>query len=70
MDIDQIERKYLYEACECAIRNNRLAASTMLGCAAEYLLINLNAYYQYLENNGTLMKLKILNAKLLMQNLL
>ncbi|MGI6647505.1 MAG: hypothetical protein ACOX5W_00170 [Bacillota bacterium] len=69
MDIDQIERKYLYEACECAIRNNRLAASTMLGCAAEYLLINLsNAYYQYLENNGTSneienFKRKVVNAK-------
>lgn len=54
MNIDKIEKKYLFEACECAMRNNRLAASTMLGCAAEYLLINLcTAYYEYLKNNGT-----------------
>jgi len=54
MNIDRIEKKYLFEACECAMRNNRLAASTMLGCAAEYLLINLcAAYFKYLENNGT-----------------
>jgi len=54
VNIDKIEKKYLLEACECAIRNNRLAASTMLGCAAEYLLIKLcEAYYSYLQNNGT-----------------
>ncbi|MBY6951048.1 hypothetical protein [Clostridium botulinum] len=53
-NIDIIEKKYLFEACECATRNNRLAASTMLGCAAEYLLIKLcEAYYSYLQNNGT-----------------
>lgn len=33
MELDHIEKSYLYEACECAIRNNRLAASTMLGCS-------------------------------------
>lgn len=54
MNIDAIERKYLFEACECAIRNNRLAASTMVGCAAEHILIKLcEAYYSYLQNNGT-----------------
>lgn len=69
MDIDQIEKRYLYEACECGVRNNRLAASTMLGCAAEYLLINLsNAYYKYLKNNGTPNEIenferKVINAK-------
>lgn len=54
MSIDKIERKYLFESCECAMRNNKLAASTMLGCAAEYLLINLcTAYYKYLKNNAS-----------------
>lgn len=54
INIDAIEKKYLFEACECAIRNNKLAASTMLGCAAEYLLIKLcESYYIYLQNNGT-----------------
>lgn len=54
MNMDAIEKKYLFEACECAIRNNRLAASTMVGCAAEHILIKLcEAYYSYLQNNGT-----------------
>lgn len=54
MNMDAIEKKYLFEACECAIRNNRLAASTMVGCAAEHILIKLcEAYYSYLKNNGT-----------------
>ena len=54
INIDTIEKKYLFEACECASRNNKLAASTMLGCAAEHLLIKLcEAYYIYLQNNGT-----------------
>lgn len=54
INIDIIEKKYLFEACECASRNNKLAASTMLGCSAEHLLIKLcEAYYIYLQNNGT-----------------
>lgn len=67
--IDAIEKSYLYEACECAIRNNRLAASTLLGCAAEYLLIKLcQAYYEYLKNNGTPVEIsnfekKVIKAK-------
>ena len=52
LGLDEIEKSYLYEACECAIRNNKLAASTMLGCAAEYLLIKLcDSYYEYLKNH-------------------
>lgn len=54
LDIDEIEKAYLYEACDCAARDNKLAAATMLGCAAEYLLINLcDAYWKYLKKNGT-----------------
>lgn len=53
LSLDYIEKSYLYEACECAIRNNRLAASTMLGCAAEYLLSELcYSYHEYLKNNA------------------
>jgi len=53
LGLDHIEKSYLYEACECAIRNNRLAASTMLGCAAEYLLSQLcDSYYEYLKNHS------------------
>ena len=54
LGLDEIEKSYLYEACECAIRNNRLAASTMLGCAAEYLLSQLcNSYHEYLKNHSS-----------------
>lgn len=69
LNIDALEKQYLYEACECAMRNNRLAASTMLGCATELLLINLcNSYHAYLLNNGTELeaknfKDKVVNAK-------
>lgn len=53
LNLEQVEKNYLVEACECAMRNNKLAASTMLGCAAEYLLIKLCiAYKKYLKNNG------------------
>ena len=69
MELDQIEKSYLYEACECAIRNNRLAASTMLGCAAEYLLLNIcQSYHEYLKNNSSTGEVesferKVINAK-------
>ena len=54
LGLDEIEKSYLYEACECAIRNNRLAASTMLGCAAEYLLSQLcDSYHEYLKNHSS-----------------
>lgn len=54
MNLDSIEKSYLFEACECAIRNNRLAACTMLGCAAEYLLLNIcDSFMQYLSNHST-----------------
>lgn len=69
LKLDIIEQKYLIEACECAMRNNRLAASAMLGCAAEYLLINLClAYKEHLKNNfseqeETNFEKKVINAK-------
>jgi len=67
--LDAIEKLYLYEACECAIRNNRLAASTMLGCAAEYLLSQLcSSYHEYLKKNSSqkeqeTFERKVINAK-------
>ena len=49
---DTIEVTYIKEACECAKRRNILAATTMLGCAAERLLHLLClSYKKYLENN-------------------
>lgn len=69
MELDQIEKSYLFEACECAIRNNRLAASTMLGCAAEYLLLNIcSSYLKYLKNISSQSEVeaferKVINAK-------
>ncbi|WP_411682589.1 hypothetical protein [Clostridium thailandense] len=51
---DDIERAYIIEACETAINGNRLSATTMIGCAAERLLILLSeAYLEYLKNNST-----------------
>lgn len=69
MTLDSIEKSYLFEACECAMRNNRLAASTMLGCAAEYLLLQIcDAYHIYLKNNASTGEVdsyerKVINAK-------
>lgn len=55
VQIDEIEKEYLHEACNCAINGLRLAAITMIGCAAERLLIQLcNSYLSYLKENGTL----------------
>lgn len=69
MNLDPIEKSYLYEACECAMRNNRLAASTMLGCAAEYLLLNIcEAFKIYLANHTSVNEVdnferKVIKAK-------
>ncbi|MDO7906073.1 hypothetical protein Q5741_06525 [Paenibacillus sp. JX-17] len=69
-EMSEIEKAYIFEACECAMRNNRIAAATMLGCAAEYLLLQLcDAYQEYLEcGNGTQneidnFKRNVINAK-------
>lgn len=49
---DSIQGKYLLEACECGIKGCKLATATMVGCAAERLLILLCvAYLTYLNNN-------------------
>jgi hypothetical protein len=69
MDVDQDQKTYVYEACNCAMNNNRIAAVTMLGCAAELLLIQLSkAYHDYLQANGTqteadTFKNKVINAR-------
>lgn len=66
MNLDNIEKSYLFEACECAMRNNRLAASTMLGCAAEYLLLNIcESYYTYLKNNCSTGEIESFERKIL-----
>lgn len=67
--IDEIQQKYLYEACAAGNTNNILSASVMLGCSAEILLKELcEAYLVYLKNNGTpgeqiAFQQKIINAK-------
>ncbi|MBB4824136.1 hypothetical protein HNO89_001356 [Sporosarcina luteola] len=51
--IDSIEKDYILEACYCAQRGYRLAAATMIGCAAERLLLQLcEAYLVFLKNGG------------------
>ncbi|KRF31669.1 hypothetical protein [Paenibacillus sp. Soil787] len=50
--INPIEKMYVIEACECAKRDLRLAAATMLGCAAEHVLIRFTeAFYVYMGNH-------------------
>lgn len=53
--IDSIEKDYILEACFCAQRGYRLAAATMIGCAAERLLLQLcESYLMFLKNgNGS-----------------
>lgn len=69
MNIDEVEKRYLYEACECASRGNILAGTTMLGCSAEYLLINMcKAYHLYIlknkgETEADIFERKVVNAK-------
>ncbi|MGG0464811.1 hypothetical protein [Priestia aryabhattai] len=52
--IDALQKNYLYEACATGNQGNLLAASVMLGCAAEILLKKLcEAFYIYYQNNHT-----------------
>ena len=49
--IDDVEKSYIREACQCAQNGLRLSAMTMLGCAAECLLLQLcQSYLSYLQN--------------------
>ena len=52
--VNDLQKQYLFEACECGSSNNLLSATVMLGASAEMLLLDFcNAYYDYLvfENN-------------------
>ena len=52
--INELQKKYLFEACEDGNSGNILSATVMLGCSAEMLLLDLcDAYYKYLQNHGT-----------------
>lgn len=53
LDFDEIEKTYIIEACLCAKSGNMLAAATMLGCAAERLLLLLSQAYLDFLKNGT-----------------
>ena len=47
--VNEIQKQYLFEACECGSSNNLLSATVMLGASAEMLLLDFcNAYYEYL----------------------
>lgn len=51
--IDELQKRYLFEACECGDKNNLLSATVMLGASAELLLLDLcNAYKCYLDKQG------------------
>lgn len=53
-DVSEIQKKYLFEACENGYADNMLLATVMLGCSAELLLLELSlAFYEYLKKIGT-----------------
>lgn len=52
-DLGDIQKRYLFEACECGDKNNLLSATVMLGASAEILLLDLcSAYQKYLQNHA------------------
>lgn len=53
-ELSELQKQYLYEACECGDKNNLLAATVMLGASAEMILIEMcEAYKEYLKNTST-----------------
>ena len=53
-DVPEVQKKYLFEACENGYADNMLSATVMLGCSAELLLIELSlAFFEFLKTNGT-----------------
>ena len=52
-DVNELQKQYLFEACECGSSSNLLSATVMLGASAEMLLLDFcNAYYEYLVFNN------------------
>lgn len=52
-NLSDLQKRYLFEACECGDKNNLLSATVMLGASAEILLLELcKAYKIYLDNQG------------------
>lgn len=53
-EVPELQKAYLFEACENGYSDNLLSATVMLGCSAELLLIDLcSAYYAYFKVHGT-----------------
>lgn len=51
--LSELQKQYLFEACECGDKNNLLSATVMLGASAEILLLDLSrAYKIYLDNQN------------------
>lgn len=52
-NLSDLQKRYLFEACECGDKNNLLSATVMLGASAEILLLELCKVYKiYLDNQG------------------
>lgn len=52
-NLSNLQKQYLFEACECGDKNNLLSATVMLGASAEIILLELcKAYKTYLDNQG------------------
>lgn len=65
--MDNIEKTYIIESCNCLINGNNLAAATMLGCAIERVVILLaNSCQVFLKNgNGSDQELKNFTEKVI-----
>lgn len=51
--LTDLQKQYLFEACECGDRSNLLSATVMLGASAEMLLLDFcEAYKIYLDKKG------------------
>lgn len=68
-ELSELHKNYLYEACNVGSLGNMMAATMMLGCAAEISLLELvNATYEYFKSSKsdteiTNFEKKVLNVK-------
>ena len=52
-ELSEVQKKYLFEACDCGEHGDILSATVMLGASAELMLLDMSeAYHIYLKNNG------------------
>lgn len=68
-DINELQKKYLFEACKCDDKSNLLSATVMLGASAKFLLLDLCRHKRNISINRRIQQLlTLLNERLLRQN--